>query len=433
MTASAASATRPAFSRGGALALVAGGFALFLALLWLIGAGEDIGGERGRGQAHAAANGLNGFSGFVRLIEAQGYAVSRSRSAESLRTEGLLVLTPPTYAKPETIAEILEARAAFGPTLVILPKWWAVQPPPQLAANAKGGFRRGWVVLSDTIASDWPAQLPAPYTLQHKLAGGAEERAAGWQGMGLAGRLPSGSVSSAQPKGAHEPLITDAAGRVLALRIPASDSDSTQAPLIVLAEPDLSNNYGLADPARAAAAVALVEALTDERDIDSVTFDMTLNGFGASENLLTLAFRPPFLAATLSLLVALLIVGWRAFMRFGPSAAAAGPDIAFGKRQLIVNGAGLILRARRFGLLGAPYAALAARRIAERLGLARAEPAAIDAALARRLPQDEPFTHHTARIETARKPAEILAAAQALDALTTRLSQGQSTTGTKTR
>jgi hypothetical protein len=194
--------------------------------------------------------------------------------------------------------------------------------------------------------------------------------------------------------------------------------------VIVLVDPDLANNYGLADPVRAAAAMALIDELTFGGKIADVSFDMTLAGFGAAENLLTLAFRPPFLAATLSLLVALLIVGWRAFQRFGPTASARGPDIAFGKRQLIANGAGLILRARRFGLLARPYAALAARRLADRLGLVRPDAQAIDAALARRLPAEEPFTRRAARLEAAARPAEILAAARSLDELATRLQQG---------
>ena len=51
---------------------------------------REVGGEvgldvpehagRNAGQAHAAANGLNGYAGLVRLVEAQGYDVTRSRS-----------------------------------------------------------------------------------------------------------------------------------------------------------------------------------------------------------------------------------------------------------------------------------------------------------------------------------------------------------------
>jgi hypothetical protein len=418
-----------AFSRGGVLALVLGGFALFFAALYLIGAGEDFGGTRGQGQAHAASNGLNGYAGLVRLVEAADYEVDRSRSPQGLETSGLLVLTPPAFGDGEAIAEILENRTFVGPTLVILPKWFAMPPSDQLPSEARDKFKRGWVILNGAEATEWPVDLPKPYRFTHELAED-DESAAGdrWSGLDLAGRLPTSATMYAVPEAAHEVLIADAEGRALAFWVnPGAgiDDDNPAYPVVFLAEPDLANNYGLADANRAAAAVALVDWLADDADIYEVTFDMTLNGFGASENLLTLAFRPPFLAATLSLLVALLIVGWRAFQRFGPPAAPAGPDIAFGKRQLIANGAGLILRARRFRLLGAPYAALSARRLAERLGLARPDPQAIDEALARRLPQEEPFTRRAARLEAAAKPADILAAAQSLDDLNAKLSQGQ--------
>lgn len=450
-----------AFSRGGALALVAGGFALFLAMIWLIGADADIAGERGRGEGHAAANGLNGYSGLVRLVEKQGYRIDRMRSGEGLRTPGLLVLTPPHFADADEIAEIVEKRIFTGPTLLIMPKWMARPPSDQLPPEARGKFKRGWVVLGPAIPSGWPENLPPTFRFTHKsfpdnairvapnpspkgppprrstpvqavkpvqpAQPAAPAKPGRWSGMGYSGALPAEKMLYAEPSGPRETLIADSEGRTLAFIVhPAEGSAAADNayPVIILAEPDLANNYGLADPQRAAAALALVDTLAEPYDIDHVIFDMTLNGFGASENLLTLAFRPPFLAATLSLLVALLIVGWRAFMRFGPAASANGPDIAFGKRQLIANGAGLIVRARRFGLLAAPYAALSARRLAERLGLARPDAQAIDAALARRLPAEEPYTRRAARLEAAEKPADLLAAAQSLDDLATKLTQG---------
>ena len=435
-----AAAPPSAFSRGGLLGLVVGGFALFLALLYLMGAGEDFGGERGTGQAHAASNGLNGYAGLVQLVEAQGYDVERSRSPEGLNTIGLLVLTPSAFADADAIDEILQDRTFVGPTLVIMPKWRAAPPPPQLPAEAREKFRRGWVMLGPAIASGWSDDLPTSYRFKHGVfprpafsatepAESTETKAPGrWLGMGLSGTLPVRPMLFAEPVASHDVLIADDAGRTLAFAVTPGegiDEDNPAYPVIFLAEPDLTNNFGLADPARASAAVALVDRLADDGDIYEVTFDLTLNGFGASENLLTLAFRPPFLAATLSLLVALLIVGWRAFQRFGPAAVSAGPDIAFGKRQLIANGAGLIVRARRFRLLGAPYVALSARRLAERLGLSRPDPEAIDAALARRLPAEEPFTRRAARMNAAEKPADLVAAAQSLDDLSTKLTQGQ--------
>ena len=465
MSAAAAPARPAAFSRIGAFALIAGGFALFLALLWLLSADADFGGTRGRGQAHAASNGLNGYAGLVKLVEAQGYTIALSRNAQGLETRDLLVLTPAPFADPEELEIILTERRMLGPTLVIMSKWWASTPGPNLPPRVQAKFRRGWVTLGGASPSEWPTELPDGYRFAHaihprkanavaidlappqaapsaapmpKAKPNKPAPPARWSGMGLSGTLPREELLHAEIGDGQQALIVDTGGRVLAfgidlgLREEPDTPEEEEAdiftervyPVIVLADPDLANNYGLADANRAAAAIALVDRLADPEEIDHVVFDMTLNGFGASENLLTLAFRPPFLAATLCLLVALLIVGWRAFRRFGPAAANGGPDIAFGKRQLIMNGAGLILRARRFRLLGAPYAALAGRRLAERLGLTRPDPEGIDAALARRLPDEEPFTHRAARLEAATKPADILAAARGLDDLANRLQQG---------
>lgn len=423
------------FSRAGALALVAVGFAVFLALIYLIAAGEEFGGNRNNGGAHAAANGLNGYAGLVQMLEAGGYEVNRSRSPAGLETDGLLVLTPPPFVDADEFAELLQRREYIGPTLVILPKWDAALPPPTLPAEARDRFKPGWVVLTGADAVGWTAELPAPYAFTHVKETLQKDEVPGWDGFGVEGKLPTRTILYAEDDPQHETMIADAAGHALAIKVigePDTDYYEDAHWTIFVTDADLMNNYGLGDAARARAAIALVDEATYDGDITGVTFDLTLNGFGASENLLTLAFRPPFLAATLCLLMALLIVGWRAFQRFGPAASASGPAIAFGKQRLIANGANLILRARRLPLLAAPYAALSARRVAERLGVPRADAAAIDAALARRLPEEEPFSRRAARLEAATRPADILSAAQALDDLTAKLSH-QSITGTTTR
>jgi len=422
------SAPPAAFSRAGTLVLIAAGFALFLALIVLIAAGAEFGGNRNNGQAHAAGKGLNGYAGLVQLLERQGYTITRSRSPAELETPDLLVLTPPSAIAAEELAALLKRREQIGPTLVILPKWDATRPPPNLPDEARAKFKPGWVMLNDANPVNWSAELPAPYGFKHTKETLEQDEEPGWEGFGVTGQLPTRTILYAQAGAGHEALIADAAGHTLAFKVigkPGTEFHDNAHWTIFVTDADLMNNYGLGDAARAKAALALVDQLSYDRDIDAVTFDLTLNGFGAAENLLTLAFRPPFLAATLCLLMALLIVGWRAFQRFGPAATGAGPVIAFGKQRLIANGAGLIVRARRLPLLAAPYTALSARRLGDKLGLARHDSATIDAALARRLPNEEPFTRRAARMEAARKPADILAAAQALDDLATKLSQGK--------
>jgi hypothetical protein len=194
-----------------------------------------------------------------------------------------------------------------------------------------------------------------------------------------------------------------------------ADCDGDKWNLTVVFEPDLFNNYGLADRSRARLAAEVIELAREGQDVP-IVFDLTLNGLGASKNLLTLAFAPPFLAATLCLILALAVVAWRAFGRFGPPLAEAR-SIAFGKARLAANAAGFIRRSGRLHLLGPPYVALVARRLASAFGLRSADPAAIDAALARRAPDTAPFTQLAARLESARGPSQTLRAAHALKSL----------------
>ncbi len=409
------------FSRGAVLGIVLVSFTAFLAMIYFISVG-DTGGPQNRGAAHAYANGLNGYSGFVELLEAEGFDVTRSRGREGLDTNDLLILTPPQFADPEEITSILESRQYVGPTLVILPKWIAGPIDGRVAEQDRERAGRDWVTLLGANPAPWTTDLPEPFTLTHSMNADDVSTNASWRGFGLSGRLPTPRLTFAQNDSAFEPLVTDPAGRALVVNVVGDEGTeyySNAHWTMFVAEPDLVNNFGLADATRAAAAIALVRE-AGYGDMTSVTFDLTLNGYGGSVNLLTLAFQPPFLAATLCLILAILIVGWRAFLRFGPPAASS-PEIAFGKKRLVSNGAGLIVRARRLGLLGKPYVALIERKLARLLGLTKPDIEAIDAALLRRLPSEEPFSIRAARMENADRPADILRAARALNELTDKL------------
>ena len=449
------------FDRRAVLALVLFGFLAFLALLYFIGTGEtDRGPDNGR--AHAASNGLTGYSGLVRLTEEAGFDIAVSRNEGALDNAGLLVMTPPHQTDAEELGEALEQRRYSGPTLLILPKWSGGELPDIPGRDHPDG----WISLSGLAAPAFTQKLPTPYTLE--IARGwtppaseddddapmADElpflsgyrppedmdrvpRAIGrWRGQGLAGTLPDRSAAIVVEDGDLRPVIRNDRGEVLAgfVRTGATlpqlsepeartnrinqdagpyDEGFAGYPVLIVAEPDLMNNWGMANPARAALAMELVDLAELEGGTGSVTFDLTQNGLGAAENLLTLAFRPPFLAATLCLILALMIAGWRAFARFGP-ALAARRRIAYGKTALVANGAGLIARSRRFHLLTEPYEQLTARRLAKALGLPRADPDAIDSALARRHPGERPFTARAADLAVARAPGEIVASARAL-------------------
>lgn len=405
------------------LAMLLFGALAFLAMLWFIGSGQT--GQQNDGGTHVAAKGLTGFAALAQLLENDGYNVAPTRSAAQLDDEGLLILTPPTSADAEDLAEIIEARRNIGPTILVLPKW--------NTAEAKGGVGRdvrdGWVSIEGSSAPVWATQLGGELAMQPAIDA-LPARGSHWRGLGYEGRLPDPRQVMALQGAKVVPLVRDGKGRVLAgyladggyyplladaAGVPRGDEsklDGTRWNVTVVAEPDLFNNYGMADRQRAALAREIVYQAMEGEDL-AIIFDLTLNGFGGARNLLTLAFQPPFLAATLCLVLALIVVAWRAFRRFGPPLAEARP-LAFGKARLVANSAAFIQRTGRLHLLADPYADLVASRVARAQGLRQADDAAIDAVLARRAPEAGPFSHRVAALRGARGKHETLRAARAL-------------------
>lgn len=414
------SRARNPFSPRMVLAVLAVGAIAFLVMLYALGQGWTGGSDRNGGE-HAASNGLTGFAGLAAMLEADGYDVELSRNRANVDSYGLLVLTPPAYTDPEEIQQIIEDRAYYGPTLLVLPKWMAFPVPDGAAIEAEDG----WVVLADAQRTMWFDELE--WAEDTVLAIGETTR---WNGFGSSGDLPDATQVQALVDQAGlplKPLVVDNEKDVLAGVLNLSgeaygydyDDEYGAYPVVVVFEPDLLNNYGMADRYRALAALSLIDTALDGEDIP-VVFDLTLPGLGASENLLTLAFRPPFLAATLSLVLAALVIGWRAFRRFGPPIAEA-EAMARGKRQLARNGAALVARTRRFHLLTRPYAALMGKRIADALGIRESNPelrdAAIDKALQRRGIEGPGFARAAQELGAASRPRDIIRAASAMKSI----------------
>jgi hypothetical protein len=444
---SAAGAGANPFSGRTALMLVLFGSLVFVALLWMIGNGLGTG-DANDGGGHAEGRGLNGFSAFAKLLEQGGRTVRRSRSAAAFDEPGLLILTPPAQARGSDIATAVERHRLYGPTLVITPKWITV-PTSLQDSSAK----RGWVRLAGASGPNWPGFLDQ---VSVDIKPGSPSTS--WRTRTLSGSFPdarqvmSGAVSGSEPgaranAGASSgpglvPLVTGAGGAIHAAYLDDGyfaaleaispdgqtsgygygeydEEEGAAYPLVIVFDPDLLDNYGMAKLPSAQLADALVGA-TSGAD-GPVIFDLTLNGLERQASLLTLAFTPPFLAATLCLLLAAGAVGWRAFLRFGPP-QVPGRAIAFGKRALVTNAAGLIVRSRRYHLLGVPYADAARQRLARAFALprasdARAELAALDAAAVAAGAEPHAFSQAAARLGQARTERDLVKAAADLHAL----------------
>lgn len=381
-----------AFSVRTVAILLAVGILAFIGMLVLGAYAPDL--RSGRdGRAHALSNAAIGYSGIVRLAQATGRNPQIVRNPQQLAGEDLVVLTPESGATDMTKA--LAARGAKA-TLVILPKWRTSVDPTH----------PGWARFVDFREIDDVQRVLAP---QYKLkvtrfaSGGRPLRALSWMPRTIAfmSPRPLQTIAGADVR----PILTDADGHVVLGQIGGG-------PLYVLADPDLLSNIGMRNAAQARAALDLLDWL-NATGAETVTFDVTLNGFGATPSPLKLLFDPPFLAMTLTLAAAVLLAGVQATARFGPARRRARA-IAFGKTALIDNAAALVRKAGRQGRLGPRYVDLVRERAGGVFGVpARLQGAAADAYLDG-LRGRERFTTLAAQARDALDAREMLAAAQAL-------------------
>ena len=416
------------FSPKAVLAMLVVGATAFLLLLYALSAGWT--GNNSKGSGHAASNGLDGYSALVALLAKEGLETTLSRREKAFDEESLLILTPPAFADGDAISKIISERRYIGPTLIIVPKWSAM-PLDGLKLKFETEVKPGWVHLDTPSPPAWGDGIATIGALDLKIEDISKDGELSWHGFRLAGTFPDSQSVQSFSSGQLVPFVSTHQGQALvgffddggwypalaqAAGAAASEDDDSLWPVVVVSEPDLMNNYGMADKTRARLAIQIIHATLDDYDLP-IVFDLTLNGLGRSPNLLTLAFIPPFLASTLCLILLGILIAWRGFVRFGPPIRQI-PAIALGKTQLARNGASLVERAKRLRLLGAPYAELMIARIARNLGICTTDNqdrmAAIARALTARQISDSEFPQQVEALKNARTAHDLLRAANAL-------------------
>lgn len=348
---------------------------------------------RGDGGTHALSKSAVGLSGLFAIETAlQGDRVVAADDRDYWSEEGLLIVPLTAQTDVDALKALIAAREGEGDgaatTLYILPKW-ATTPYPG---------RSGWVAGGEPYPAEMLQRLLTPLGAA-KLATGASSSAL---------RSADGAIRFAVLREMRwltgvTPVIADARGRAVLGRVSSH--------VFVLADPDLLNNQGMKSRDNAAAAVALIERLRPD-DESMIAFDMVLAGIGQKRNLLRLMFEPPFLAFTLALLAAGLLIGWHAFGRFGPP-VPEGRAIPFGKRALADNAARLIARTGRERALGDRYVAVVRDAAGAALGAGALEPDALERWL-ETLPGN--FAQHAAAARNAPDAAHMRDAAAALHA-----------------
>ena len=324
------------FSPRTVLALVFVGILAFAGFLVLATYAPEL---RGRGdvRAHALSSSAIGYRGITVMLEAMDEELSIIRTRPNPRAlNGTgLVLTPGPDVSVKDLQDYPEALR----TLIVLPKWQAAPDPARPGFVRKvGPLPPGNGAVQALAAYEKGTQVtltPGPQKLEIYPWRRAEQvRTAALDGV----QTISGP--------GWTPVVTDAQGRAVVV------NSLSHPNVYVLSEPDLLNNHGLKDYAAAEFGLQLLRWLAGE---DGVAFDVTLNGLGRDRSLLRLMLEPPWVAATLSVLAAAMLMGWLALTRFG-AAVRPGRAIALGATALVDNAAGLIRMAKKEPALGAAYA-----------------------------------------------------------------------------
>lgn len=401
MTAAQPAAPRAqAFSPRTILALVLVGVVSFSGLAVLAAYAPELRGAADPG-AHALSSSAIGFKGAMVMLQAEGAPALVSRTPPRGRVPGdaLTVITPPEVSD-------LKPFAQHTALLIVLPKW-IVTPMP-----LHPGFVQKY---GDGLNSTYATALLAPFAKTTEI----HVRPKGFSKPVLRGTgalfepgtyLPLGPVDSFQTLSgdAWEPMLVDEQGRAVLARLRKNPG------IVVLAEPDLLNNQGLARLDNARAGMAVLNTL---RSDGVVKFDVTLNGFSRGLGIGRTMLEPPWLAATLCGVGAALLMGLHGLARFGPT-LARGRAIALGKSALVDNSAGLVRMARREAELAPAYAALTKALVGKVAGGGERTAAGRDnerwlGELSRRSGAADP-ADLTARAERAQTRDELLAVGRSL-------------------
>jgi hypothetical protein len=396
MTAEAESApfrTRTVLLIIGVAVIAFAGFLLLIAFAPEFRSGHD-------GRGHALSTSGNGYAGLVELTDAIGSHSLIVRNTTDLGSSDLVIVTPELDTDGADLVRLLAAREDH-PTLVVLPKWmtrpmpedreWSLKVAmiwPEGVTSALGKIAPGMKVEQTPFAKHPVESSLATPRLARSIVGPQKEQQ----------RLT----------GAFVPILLDRDGRVVMGKLEGR-------PVYVLAEPDLLNNQGLADPWTARQGWQIVDDLATTNEI---AFDLTLNGFAkkAGKEPLRLVFQPPFLPVTLCIVAAALLAGLHGAVRFG-APIATGRAIAMGKRTLVDNAAMLFRAARKEHRVGAAYAALTRDLTAQATHApARLSGEALDHYLDQsgREAGDLPYATLAWRAEAAEDRDQLLGAARAL-------------------
>jgi hypothetical protein len=374
------------FSRRALLVLLVGGIGTFVLGLLLAAFAGDLFGEASAGH-DSYSRSLVGWRGLIETLEeaAVPAVVARSAAArrsgpgfpllllEPLATDGqrpATLATPsedrPGYTARENLSAVLDrARGADSDVLFVLSKWRAaaaVERPAWIEAQHLRAPAELTALLARAVdaAED---EVPPDVLLRPDALGVCRCELPGLSEAALVvAEAPQLLAPRALADLGLVPLVTCGDGVLVASQDPFGFN---RGELLLVSDPDLWNNRGLAagDNARLLAAL-----LFGRLRAEGVVVDEVLHGYASADSVLGRALSFPLVLVVIHGALALALLAWATATRFGRPLPPP-PALAAGKGLLIDNTAALLRSGGHHGDALGRYLAIARARVARRFSL----------------------------------------------------------------
>jgi len=309
----------PIFSRKLMLGWIAGAVVIFAASLYLMGSKEYEGPESAGASTYSRS--AIGHAGIFDVLQRLDIPVvkSLSNSMEQVGAGGVLVLAEPRASLRQ---DDLNSKLKAERVLLVLPKWFGLP-----SDNHPGWVRQ--VAGRSTLDASSVVSLVAP-----RMEVAREYGPVLWTTNELDLRPDVVKPTQLMRGTGLRPVIAGDQGMLVGELVERNRR------VLVLSDPDVIANHGLAREGNAALAVALIKRLRGANG--TVVFDETIHGYTApAENPFALMFRFPFAIATVQGLIAVGLLLWATMARFG-APQSVPPPLSAGRAGLLQNMAMLI-------------------------------------------------------------------------------------------
>ena len=309
----------PIFSRKLMLGWIAGAVVIFAASLYLMGSKEYEGPESAG--ASTFSRSAIGHAGIFDVLQRLDIPVikSLSNSMEKVGAGDVLVLAEPraSFRQDDLISKLKAERV-----LLVLPKW----------VGLPSDRHPGWVREVRGRGTTDPSSVVSLVASRMEVV--REDGPVLWTTNELDLRPDVVKPTQLMRGTGLRPVIAGDKGMLVGELVERNRR------VLVLSDPDVIANHGLARQGNAALAVALVKRLRGANG--TVVFDETIHGYTApAENPFALLFRFPFVIATVQGLIAVGLLLWATLGRFG-APQSAPPPLSAGRAGLLQNMAKLI-------------------------------------------------------------------------------------------